>query len=395
MMPDGSEQITVKVIPSISEVSPEAWDFCAGTSHPFTRHAFLSALEDSGSATAETGWQPQHMVIESPDGSLLGAAPLYLKNHSYGEYVFDWGWADAFERAGGNYYPKLQCSVPFTPVTGSRFLIPDTLDPDYASDLKRALSGAMIQLAERLNVSSIHVTFSTKDEWKLLTDVGFLQRVGQQFHWHNNGYENFDGFLQDLTSRKRKQIRKERRAVAETNLTIRALSGSEIEERHWDAFYQFYLSTTDKKWGSSYLTRSFFSLLGERMADQVVLIVVEDGERLLAGALNLKSETTLFGRNWGCMETHKFLHFEACYYQAIDYAIEHGLESVEAGAQGPHKIQRGYLPSKTYSGHWISHPGLSEAIEDFLARERLGIEYEMRDLARHSPFRNTDTSEIE
>ena len=391
-MPDGSEQITVKVIPSISEVSPEAWDRCAGTSHPFTRHAFLSALEDSGSATAETGWQPQHMIIEAPTGGLLGAAPLYLKNHSYGEYVFDWGWADAFERAGGNYYPKLQCSVPFTPVTGSRFLIPGDIDDARADGLRRALGGAMIQLAERLGVSSIHATFSTEEEWKLLTDVGFLQRIGQQFHWHNKGYETFDDFLDDLSSRKRKQIRKERRAVAEKNLTIRALSGSEIEEQYWDAFYKFYLSTTDKKWGSSYLTRSFFSLLGERMADQVVLIVVEEDGVLVGGALNLKSDDTLYGRNWGCLATHKFLHFEACYYQAIDYAIKHGLKRVEAGAQGPHKIQRGYLPSKTYSAHWISHPGLNDAIEDFLARERLGVEFEMHELAQHSPFKNTENS---
>ncbi|NQV98870.1 MAG: N-acetyltransferase [Rhodospirillales bacterium] len=391
-MPDGTEQITVKVIPSISDVSQEAWDECAGTSHPFTRHAFFSALEDSGSATAETGWQPQHMIIEQATGGLLAAVPLYLKNHSYGEYVFDWGWADAFERAGGNYYPKLQCSVPFTPVTGARFLIPDHIENKQAQDLRKALGGAMIQLAHRLEVSSIHVTFSTKDEWKLLTDVGFLQRLGQQFHWHNKGYRTFDDFLEDLNSRKRKQIRKERRAVAEKDLSIQALSGAEIKEHHWDAFYQFYLSTVDKKWGSSYLTRSFFSLLGERMADQVVLFMVEDAGNLVGGALNLKSDTTLFGRNWGCLATHKFLHFEACYYQAIDYAIQHGLQRVEAGAQGPHKIQRGYLPSPTYSSHWISHPGLKDAIEDFLARERLGMEFEMHQLAQHSPFRNTEQS---
>ena len=391
-MPDGREAITVKVIPSVSEVTSQAWDECAGKSHPFTRHAFLSALEDSGSATAETGWQPQHLIIESLSGDIIGATPLYLKNHSYGEYVFDWGWADAFERAGGNYYPKLQCSVPFTPVTGNRFLIPDTIDKEQAGELKRALGGAMVQLADRLNISSVHVTFSNEDEWQLLTDVGFLQRTGQQFHWHNKGYASFDDFLSDLTSRKRKQIRKERRTVSEKKLTIKALSGSDIKEHHWDAFYRFYLSTTDKKWGSSYLTRSFFSLLGERMGDQVVLIIVEDGDHLVAGALNLKSDDTLYGRNWGCLATHKFLHFEACYYQAIDYAIEHGLKRVEAGAQGPHKIQRGYLPSYTYSAHWINHPGLKDAIEDFLAHERLGIEFEMREYAQHSPFRNPENS---
>lgn len=389
-MPDGTENIVVKVIPSISEVSQKAWDRCAGTSHPFTRHAFLSALEDSGSATAETGWQPQHLIIETPKGDILGASPLYLKNHSYGEYVFDWGWADAFERAGGNYYPKLQCSVPFTPVTGARFLIPDMTGTEQKIALKQALGGAMVQLADRMDVSSIHVTFTRKEEWKLLTDVGFLQRIGQQFHWYNNDYRTFDDFLGELTSRKRKQIRKERRSILDKNLTIKTLSGAEIEERHWDAFYKFYLSTTDKKWGSSYLTRSFFTLLGERMGDQVVLIVVEDAGHLVAGALNFKSDDTLYGRNWGCLANYKFLHFEACYYKAIDYAIEHGLKRVEAGAQGPHKIQRGYLPSYTYSAHWINHPGLKGAIEDFLAQERLGIEVEMRDFEQHSPFKNTE-----
>jgi predicted N-acyltransferase len=389
-MPDGNEAIVVKVIPSVSEVSPKDWDRCAGTSHPFTRHAFLSALEDSGSATAQTGWYPQHLIIESLTGDVLGASPLYLKNHSYGEFVFDWGWADAFERSGGKYYPKLQCSVPFTPVTGPRFLIPKTVGDKQSVILKQALGGAMVKLAERMDVSSIHVTFSSEEEWKMLADVGFLQRIGQQFHWHNNGYVNFDDFLDQLTSRKRKQIRKERRAVSDKNLIIRALTGPEIKERHWDSFFNFYLSTTDKKWGSSYLTRPFFSMLGERLGDQVVLIIVEDAGNLVAGALNLKSDDTLYGRNWGCLENYKFLHFEACYYKAIDYAIEHGLMRVEAGAQGPHKIQRGYLPSPTYSAHWINHPGLKDAIEGFLDQERLAIELEMQSLTQHSPFKNTE-----
>ena len=393
-MPDGNETIVVKIIPSISDISAESWDHCAGTSHPFTRHSFLSALEDSGSATVKTGWQPQHLVIESPAGDILGASPLYLKNHSYGEFVFDWGWADAFERAGGKYYPKLQCSVPFTPVTGQRFLIPKIVGNEQSIILKKALGDAMVQLAERINVSSIHVTFSSKDEWKLLTDVGFLQRIGQQFHWYNNNYVNFDDFLDQLTSRKRKQIRKERRAVSDKNLTIKALTGPEIEERHWDSFFEFYLSTTDKKLGSSYLTRSFFSMLGERMGDQVVLIIVEDKGQLVAGALNLKSDDTLYGRNWGCLANYKFLHFEACYYKAIDYAIEHGLMRVEAGAQGSHKIQRGYLPSPTYSAHWINHPGLKVAIDGFLDQERLAVELEMQNLAQHSPFKNIEDHQI-
>ena len=360
---------------------------------PVYTSCLLSALEDSGSATSETGWQPQHLILESPTGNILGVCPLYLKNHSYGEFVFDWGWADAFERAGGKYYPKLQCSIPFTPVTGPRFLIPKVVSDEQSVILKQALSGAMVQLAKRMDISSIHVTFSSKEEWKLLNEVGFLQRIGQQFHWSNNNYVTFDDFLNELTSRKRKQIRKERRAVSDKKLTIKTLTGREIEERHWDSFYEFYLSTTDKKWGSNYLTRSFFSMLGERMGDQIVLITVEDSEHLVAGALNLKSDDTLYGRSWGCLTDYKFLHFEACYYKAIDYAIEHGLKSVEAGAQGPHKIQRGYLPSPTYSAHWINHSGLKDAIENFLDHERLGIELEMQNLEQHSPFKYNENKQ--
>lgn len=386
-MPDGRESIAVKALTSLADVSPQTWDRCAGDDNPFVSHAFLSALEDSGSAVAECGWMAQHLVIEDGAGGLLAAAPLYLKSHSYGEYVFDWGWADAYERAGGHYYPKLQCAVPFTPVTGPRLLIPKDTAPADADDLRRTLVGAMVQLAKNLKVSSLHITFPEQGEWELMADMGMLRRNGQQFHWENQGYTSFDDFLGALSSRKRKQLRKERQKVAETGLTLRALSGTDISAAHWSAFYRFYRNTTDKKWGSSYLTPEFFPMLGERLGDNVVLIVAEDGERLVAGALNLVGGGTIFGRNWGCDVDYKFLHFETCYYQAIDYAIRHGLSRVEAGAQGPHKIQRGYLPTPTYSAHWIADPGLSQAVERFLDEERAAVLGEMRALAQHSPYR--------
>jgi predicted N-acyltransferase len=389
-MPDGREPMTVKVLGSITEVGAEEWDACAGVDHPFCSYGFLSALEDSGTATAATGWLARHLVVRDEDGRLVASAPLYLKTHSYGEYVFDWGWADAFERAGGRYYPKLQCAVPFTPVTGPRLLVRPDLPQPLRDELRTALMQAMVTLAERLGVSSLHVTFPTEDEWKRLGGHGFLQRTGQQFHWQNRDYQDFDAFLADLNSRKRKTIRKERAAVAAHGFDIKALSGGDITEAHWDAFYRFYRDTTDKKWGQNYLNREFFSLLGERMGTDVVLIMVEGGGRPIAGALNVKGGDTLYGRNWGCDGEYKFLHFEACYYQAIDYAIKHGLKWVEAGAQGPHKVQRGYLPRRTYSAHWIAEPGFRDAIERFLADERRGIEAEMRMLGDHSPFKKSE-----
>ncbi|NQV82739.1 MAG: N-acetyltransferase, partial [Rhodospirillales bacterium] len=347
-MPDGREPTTVNVLGSINEVEAAEWDACAGVDHPFCHHGFLSALEDSGSASADSGWIARHLVIRDETQQLVACAPLYLKNHSYGEYVFDWGWADAFERAGGRYYPKLQSAVPFTPATGRRLLVRGDLAPPLQNDLSQALAEAMVTLAGRLGVSSLHVTFPTEDEWRRFGEHGLLMRMGLQFHWGNRGYTDFDDFLGDLTSRKRKAIRKERASVAALGLDFRLLSGSDITEAHWDAFYRFYRDTTDKKWGQNYLNREFFSLLGERMGDHVVLVMVEDAGRPVAGALNLKSADTLFGRNWGCDADYKFLHFEACYYQAIEYAIQHGLKWVEAGAQGPHKVQRGYLPRATY-----------------------------------------------
>jgi len=389
-MPDGRDAVAIKIVKSLSEVSPEAWDACAGTDNPFVRHAFLSALEDSGSATGETGWLGQHLVIEDPAGGIAACAPLYLKNHSYGEYVFDWGWADAYERAGGRYYPKLQCAVPFTPVTGPRLLVNEALPDGQRREMRLALVAGMAQLAQNLGVSSLHVTFPTEAEWEMFGDAGYLQRIGQQFHWENKGFKTFDDFLDELSSRKRKNIKKERRAVHDAGLDIRILEGTDITEAHWDAFFQFYMDTSDKKWGQAYLTRRFFSLLGARLGRAVVLIVVEKDGRPVAGALNLRGGDTLYGRNWGCVADYKFLHFEACYYQAIDYAIANGLKWVEAGAQGPHKVQRGYLPRRTFSVHWIADKGFRDAVSDFLKDESRGIEREMSAYGAFSPFKKSE-----
>ncbi len=383
-MPDGSEPVAVKVLQSIRDIPAEQWDACAGPDDPFTGHAFLAALEDSGATTGESGWLPQHLVIEDSEGSVTACAPLYLKNHSYGEYVFDWGWAEAFQRAGGEYYPKLQAAVPFTPITGRRLLVRPDADPDLAD----FLIAAMRQLAGRLGVSSVHVTFPTEAEWRRLGDSGFLLRTGQQYHWENHGYRDFDDFLAALSARKRKAIRRERRAVAESGLTIRTLTGAAVEERHWDAFFRFYHDTSDRKWGPTYLNRRFFSLLGETLGERVALVMAEADGRPVGGALNLIGADTLYGRYWGATGDYPFLHFEACYYRAIDFAIEHGLARVEAGAQGPHKIQRGYLPCPTYSAHWIADAGFSAAVERYLADERDAVSEEIRILGRHSPFRN-------
>ncbi|HXP29594.1 MAG TPA: GNAT family N-acetyltransferase [Stellaceae bacterium] len=383
-MADGGDRLTVRVVERLAEVPAAAWDACAGPDHPFVSHAFLEALEASGSATGETGWLPQHLLLEDSRGRLLGAAPLYLKGHSYGEYVFDHGWAAAYERAGGRYYPKLQCAVPFTPITGPRLLIHADAGPD-AADL---LAAAMVEVARRHKVSSLHVTFPTRAEWEVFGAAGFLQRLGQQYHWENAGYRDFEDFLDALASRKRKQIRRERRDALAGGIAIETLTGSAIESHHWDTFFRFYISTSDRKWGSPYLTREFFDLLGERMADKVVLVMARQGRRYVAGALNLRGTDTLYGRNWGCLGDFPFLHFEACYYQAIDFAITHGLKRVEAGAQGRHKIQRGYLPTPTYSAHWIRDPGFARAVEDALKRERRAIESEMEVLEEQlSPFK--------
>ncbi len=383
-MPDGGDQLTVKAHRAVDTIGGGAWDACAGTDNPFLSYAFLQALEASGSATAESGWLPQHLALEDANGCIIGVAPLYLKSHSYGEYVFDHGWAAAYERAGGRYYPKLQCAVPFTPVTGRRLL----LRPDAPDGAAEALIAAMVGLARRHKVSSLHVTFPTEGEWRQLGDAGFLQRVGQQFHWQNDGYESFDSFLEALNSRKRKQIRRERREANANGIEIEMLTGDAIEPRHWDVFFRFYMSTSDRKWGSAYLTREFFDLIGKRIPDRVLLVMAKKGARYVAGALNLIGSDTLYGRNWGCVVDVPFLHFEACYYRAIEFAIERGLQRVEAGAQGQHKIQRGYLPCHTYSAHWIRDANFAAAVGDFLKRETRALEHNMTELeAELSPFK--------
>lgn len=388
-MNDPETHMQIRTIGSMSEVSAQAWDACAGQSNPFVRHGFLSALEDSGSATAESGWATQHVLLEdSSTGALLGAAPLYVKNHSYGEYVFDWGWADAYERAGGRYYPKAQVCVPFTPATGPRLLLGEASD----SETHKILGDALIAVAQQLNVSSLHITFPNKSEFDALGELEhYEQRLGVQYHWENQGYHSFEDFLARLNSRKRKAVKKERREVAALDVEIRVLSGHDMTEALWDAFYAFYMNTADRKWGQAYLTRSFFSLLGERCADDVVMVMCFEHGQPVAGALNLRGGDTLYGRNWGCLDDHKFLHFEACYYQAIDYAIAHGLQRVEAGAQGSHKVQRGYLPSATFSLHWIADPGLRKPVANFVRQEREQIEYQIAGLLEHeSPYRKAD-----
>jgi predicted N-acyltransferase len=384
-MPDGSGQFSLTLHKAIGDIAPEDWNACAGSDNPFVSYGFLSAVEDSGSATARTGWLPQHAVLRDGDGTVVACAPMYAKSHSYGEYVFDHGWANAFERAGGNYYPKLQVAVPFSPVPGPRLLI--RAGSGIAGS---AFAGALVQACEELKLSSIHATFCTEEDWNALGDAGWLKRIGMQFHWENAGYSTFDDFLGALASRKRKTLRRERRDAQNAGLEFVTLRGGDIGKRDWAAFYDFYTSTVDRKWGSAYLTQRFFPLLSERLGDAVVLMMALHNGKPVAGALNLAGRDALYGRNWGCRGGWPFLHFELCYYRAIDFAIANGLQRVEAGAQGEHKIQRGYLPKPTYSAHWLRHAGLRGAIEDFLAHERPAKQAEMAGLAEYSPFKRGD-----
>ena len=381
-MADEAPSLSLTLHGAIAEIPAADWDACAGAGNPFVSHAFLSAVEDSGSAGPRTGWLPRHAALRDAAGGLLAVAPMYAKSHSYGEYVFDHGWAHALERAGGSYYPKLQVAVPFSPVPGPRLLIRPGGGIGAA-----ALGRALAQAGMELDVSSVHVTFCSEAEWDALAEAGWLRRLGMQFHWYNQGYRDFEDFLAALSSRKRKVLRRERRDANAAGLSFVALSGAELRERHWDAFYRFYTSTVDRKWGSAYLSRDFFSLLGERLGERVVLMLAEHDGVPVAGALNLAGAEALYGRNWGCRGDWPFLHFELCYYRAIDWAIAHGLSRVEAGAQGRHKIQRGYLPSPTYSAHWIAHAGLRRAVAGFLDEERPQIRAEMAALAAESPFR--------
>lgn len=372
------QEVTVEIAASVGQLPVAEWDALAG-GNPFVSHAFLSALEDSGSVGGRSGWDPAPIVIRDAQGTLAAAAPAYLKSHSQGEYVFDHAWADAWHRAGGNYYPKLQIASPFTPATGPRLLL---LDP--------ALAPALIAGAEALcrqnGLSSAHATFITPDQSGLFEAAGWLMRHDIQFHWENHGYASFDDFLATLASAKRKNLRKER-AAAQAGVEIRQLSGADLKEEHWDAFWQFYQDTGARKWGRPYLTRAAFSLLGERMADSIVLILACMDGRPIAGALNFLGPDALYGRYWGAVVDKPFLHFELCYYQAIDAAIARGLARVEAGAQGSHKLARGYEPVRTHSAHYIVHDGFRAAVADFLERERAGVAAEQLYLGERTPFR--------
>ena len=379
--------LTARIVDRIEKIPAAAWDTCAGDDNPFVSHAFLNALEISGSVGRGTGWLPQHIVLEDDAGTVHAVAPLYVKGHSQGEYVFDHGWAEAFERAGGRYYPKLQIAVPFSPVPGPRLLVRNT---PQRTAIQSALIEALTQTAEKSGLSSLHVTFCNADEALALKEHGYLHRLGTQYHWQNAGYGDFDDFLATLSSRKRKAIRKERAAVAAQGLDIRALSGDDLRTEHWDAFFAFYMDTGNRKWGSPYLTRAFFEALHQSLRDKVALVMAFRDGSPIAGALNLVGSDALYGRNWGCIEDVPYLHFECCYYRAIDYAIAHGLARVEAGAQGEHKIQRGYLPVETHSAHWIRDPGFNAAVADYLERERRVMKQEMAGLATLSPYRRSD-----
>lgn len=377
---------------SLSDIPAAEWDAIAAPEQsvgrpldPFTTHRFLAALEGSGSTGAGSGWQARPLVLRD-GGRLLAATPLYVKSHSQGEYIFDHGWADALERAGGRYYPKLQIAVPFTPATGRRFLGP--------AEYREALWQAAIGIAAQNRLSSLHATFCTADEAEALAGLdGTLHRITQQFHWENRGYGSFDDFLNDLSSRKRKMIRKERETARASGLTIRALTGDQIEAQHWDAFWQFYQDTGGRKWGTPYLTRKAFTAFHQTMRADMLLVLALNGEMPVAGALNFIGRETLYGRYWGCTEDHPCLHFELCYYQAIDWAIAHGLLRVEAGAQGEHKLARGYLPVETHSLHWIADRSFRTAVDRYLQAERRAVGEEIEVLTAYGPFRKVEAQE--
>ena len=401
---DEKTALQVRIESSIRSIPAEIWDACAfeaeansqvGESaspldlhNPFISHAFLASLEDSGAVAARTGWLPQHALVENQSGEVLAAMPCYLKSHSQGEYVFDHGWAEAYERAGGDYYPKLQVSVPFTPVTGPRLLVRAGPHADAA---RQALVAGGIELTKRRGASSLHITFPTEPEWEFLSGLGLLARTDRQFHWLNQNYKSFDDFLSALSSRKRKAILRERRE-ARQGVEIVRLTGTDLTEEVWDAFFDFYMDTGSRKWGRPYLNREFFSIVSAAMAYRIVLVMAKRAGRWIAGALNFLGDRTIYGRYWGAVEHRPFLHFELCYYQAIEYAIEHGLARVEAGAQGPHKIARGYVPVTTFSAHYIADPGLRRAIADYLVHERGYVQAEAEELAAMAPFRKNDTS---
>ena len=384
-------QRTATAINSINDIDSSDWNQCANPEqmeyNPFLDHRFIKALEDSGSANSNTGWQPFHTIMRDK-GRVVGVVPAYLKSHSQGEYVFDGAWADAWYRAGGEYYPKLQISIPFTPATGRRLLVATPLDNTQSiQEVEAQLLSATLQIAQKIQVSSLHITFMPKNQWENAGKLGLLKRVDTQFHWTNANYDSFEDFLRALSSKKRKNIRRERRGALENNIEIEWITGSDLTESHWDAFYQFYVDTGNRKWGTPYLTRAFFSMLSETMPDETLLIMCKREGKYIAGAINFIGSNTLFGRNWGCIEDHRFLHFETCYYQAIDFAIQHGINRVEAGAQGGHKIARGYMPQQTYSAHWIRNSEFREAIKNYLNSEESFVQQDVDWIEKHTPFR--------
>jgi predicted N-acyltransferase len=391
-------EIEIRVLESLAQIAESDWDACACPEakdggrplDPFTTHRFLLALEQSGSVGRGTGWQPQYLTAYQ-DGALIACAPLYAKSHSQGEYIFDHNWAHAYERAGGRYYPKLQIAVPFTPATGRRFLV----RPGYEGVGHSALVQGAVQLAADNRLSSLHVTFCTETEAEIGEEMGLMSRATQQYHWLNDGYGDFDDFLAALSSRKRKTLRKERREAQDFGGEISCYTGADILPEHWDAFWAFYQDTGSRKWGTPYLSRSFFDIAHEAMADDMLLVLAERDGRPVAGALNFIGRETLFGRYWGCIEHHPFLHFELCYYQAIEQAIAMGLKRVEAGAQGEHKLARGYLPTQTHSLHWIGDPGFSQAVKRYLQAERAAVEEEIEILTDYGPFKKVQVEEQE
>ena len=398
------QTLTVRIAQSLRDVEAARWDACANPAapalaskhegleslsqserfNPFITHAFLLACETSKSTGGRTGWGPVHLLIEDAEKNLLACAPAYLKSHSQGEYVFDHGWAEALERAGGRYYPKVQIAVPFTPAPGRRLLVA----PGPRADVARAtLIAGADALRDKAGASSVHATFLPKAEWDLLGEAGFLQRTGEQFHFLNEGYATFEAFLNALASRKRKMIRRERAEALAPGIEIERLTGTEITEGHWDAFYEFYMDTGSRKWGRPYLTRAFFSEVGAALSARILLVMAKRAGRYIAGAINFIGDDALYGRNWGAIEHHPFLHFELCYYQAIDFAISRGLKRVEAGAQGEHKLARGYRPVPTYSAHSFADPRMTRAIKDYLVRERAAIAQSIEADGEHVPFR--------
>lgn len=405
--------LRIRITQSLTDVPAPAWNMCAqrvenalkvkneaqstaednfapqlltrgNVDNPFVSHEFLSALEESASVGGRTGWQPSHLLAENATGDLLGAAPCYVKTHSRGEYVFDHSWAEAFERAGGDYYPKLQVAVPFTPVTGPRLL---ARPGSQMNAVRGALADALVEITTANELSSAHVTFLTEAEWLALGERGFLRRTDQQFHWENADYGSFDDFLATLASRKRKTIRRERKEALSAGIEVCWLTGKDLTEAVWDAFFTFYMETGSRKWGRPYLTREFFSIAGEKLRERILLVMARRSGRWIAGAINFIGADTLYGRNWGAIEHHPFLHFELCYYQAIEYAISYGLKRVEAGAQGEHKLARGYLPHTTYSAHFIANSVLRQAIAEYLTRERAYVQAAAEELAAAAPFR--------